>query len=140
MTGEIRVMPNWKAVGLHSFPVKVLEFEHPEFIRSFHILLVNAGRKGDAPQKWKDAIIKVIQKKKNCSDCNNYRGIVLVAHSGKEMLKMFASPLSNYCEAGGYSQRNSEEFAQRARQSTCCSPCADCKNSDELGTPPCSRA
>ena len=35
------------------------------------------------------------------SDCNNYQGISLAAHSGKVLLKMVASRLSNYCEAEG---------------------------------------
>ena len=58
-------------------------------------------RTGDVPQQWKDATIKVLHKKKDRSDCNNYRGISLVAHSGKVPLHMVASRLSNYYEAEG---------------------------------------
>ena len=58
-------------------------------------------RTGEVPQRWKDATIKVLYKKKDHSDCNNYRGISLVAHSGKVLLTMVASRLSNYCEAKG---------------------------------------
>ena len=58
-------------------------------------------RTGEVPQRWKDATIKVLYKKKDHSDCNNYRGISLVAHSGKALLKMVASRLRNYCEAKG---------------------------------------
>ena len=46
-----------------------------------------------------DATIKVLHKKEDRSDCNNYRGISLVAHSCKVLLKMVASRLSKYCEA-----------------------------------------
>ena len=50
-----------------------------------------------------DATIKVLHKKKDCSDCTNYRGISLDAHSGKVLLKMVASRLinSNYSETTG---------------------------------------
>ena len=54
---------------------------------------------GEVPQQWKDATIKVLHKKKDHSDCNNYQGVSLVAHSGKVLLKMVASHLGNYCEA-----------------------------------------
>ena len=58
-------------------------------------------RTGEVPQQWTDAIINVLHKKKDRSDCNNYQGISLVAHSGKVLLKMVASRLNNYCEAKG---------------------------------------
>ena len=41
MTGVIRGMPNWKAVGPDSLPAKVLKHDHPEFIRYFHNLIAN---------------------------------------------------------------------------------------------------
>ena len=77
----------------------MLKLDHPEFIRHFHSLLVNdVWSTGQVPQQWKDATIKFLHKKKDRSDCNNYRGISLVAHSGKVLRKMVASRLSNYCE------------------------------------------
>ena len=100
MTGVIRGMPNLKAVGPDSLPAEVLKLDHPEFIRYFQNLLVNVCSTGEVPQ-WKDGTIKVLHKKKDRSDCNNCRGISLVAHSGKVLLKMVASRLSNYCEAKG---------------------------------------
>ena len=92
MMGVIWGLPGWKAVGPDSLPAEVLKLDHPEFIRYFHNLLVNVWSTGEVPQQWKDATIKVLHKKKDRSDCNNYRGISLVAHSGKVLLKMVASP------------------------------------------------
>ena len=34
------------------------------------------------PQLWKDAVIQVLHKKKDPTDCGNYRGISLVLHAG----------------------------------------------------------
>ena len=93
-------MPTWKEVGPDSLPAELLKL-HPEIIRCFHNLLVIVWRTGDMPQRWKDATIKVLHKKKDHSDCNNYRGISLVAHSVKVLLKMVAHRLSNYGKAGG---------------------------------------
>ena len=66
--------------------------------RALFIQNVNVWSTGEVPQQWKDATIKVLHKKKDRSDWNNYRGITLVAHSGKVLLKMVATRLS-YCEA-----------------------------------------
>ena len=38
-------------------------------------------------------------KKKDWTECGNYRGISLVAHAGKVLLKIVATRLSAYCEA-----------------------------------------
>ena len=42
----------------------------------------------------------MIHKKKDRTECGNYRGISLVAHAGKILLKIIARPLSEYCERG----------------------------------------
>ena len=133
-------MPNWKAVGPDSLQAEVLKLDHPEFIRYLHDLLVNAWSTGDVPQPWKDATIKVLHKTKDRSDCNNYQGISLVAHSDKVSLKMVLSCLSNYRKAKGVLPEEQCGFAQHVRQSTCCSSCADRKNSDERGKSPCTCA
>ena len=44
-------------------------------------------------------MIKVLHKKKDRAECGNYRGISLVAHAGKVLLKIVATRLSAYCEA-----------------------------------------
>ena len=53
------------------------------------------------PQQWKDAIIMVLHKKKDRTECGNYRGISLVAHAGKILLKIIARRLREYCERVG---------------------------------------
>ena len=37
----------------------------------------------EVPQRWRDAVIKVLHKKKDRTECSNYRGISLVAHAGQ---------------------------------------------------------
>ena len=47
----------------------------------------------------RDAIIKVLHKTKDRTDCKNYRGISLVvAHAAKGLSKIVASRLTNCCE------------------------------------------
>ena len=50
------------------------------------------------PQQWKDAIIMSLHKNKDRTECGNYRGISLVAHAGKVLLKIIARHLSGYSE------------------------------------------
>ena len=44
------------------------------------------------------AIIKVLRKKKDTTECGNYRGISLVAHASKILLKIIARRLNDYYE------------------------------------------
>ena len=53
------------------------------------------------PQHWKYATITVLHKKKDRTECGNYRGISLVTHAGKILLKIIARRLSEYCERMG---------------------------------------
>ena len=53
------------------------------------------------PQQRKYAIVMVLHKKKDRTECGNYRGISLVAHAGKILLKIIARHLSEYCERVG---------------------------------------
>ena len=48
----------------------------------------------------KTPIIKVLHKKDRI-ECGNYRGISLVVHAGKILLKIIARRLSDYCERLG---------------------------------------
>ena len=94
-------MSNWKEVGQDSIPAEPLKLDHPEIIRRFHNLIVSVWRTGHVPQQWKYATIKALHKKKYRSECNTYLGISRAAHSGKVLLKIVASRLSNYCKAVG---------------------------------------
>ena len=53
------------------------------------------------PQQWKYAIIMVLHKMKDRTECGSYRGISLVAQAGKILLEIIARRLSEYCERVG---------------------------------------
>ena len=55
----------------------------------------------EGPQQWKYVIMMVLHKKKDRTECGNYRGISLVAHAGKILLNTIARRLSEYCERVG---------------------------------------
>ena len=68
------------------------------------------------PQQWKEAIIMVLHKKKDRTECGNYRGISLVAHAGEIQLKILARRLSEYYERVGILPE--EECGFRPNRST----------------------
>ena len=73
----------------------------PPCARDCSILTFVFGGGGEVPQQGKDAIITVLHKKKDGTECGNYRGISLVEHAGKILVKAIARRLSEYCERVG---------------------------------------
>ena len=99
----VRAMANWKAPGADSLPVELLNLDDPTrepvVLRHFDAIFVRVWRGEEIPQEWKNATIKVLYKKSDQSACNNFRGISLVSHAGKVLLKIVANRLSDFCEA-----------------------------------------
>ena len=87
-------MANNKAVGPDGLPVELLKVLVDEGdsnnLASFYEIVVAVWRRGRVPQQWKDATIKVLNKKRDRTECGKYRGISLVAHAGKVLLKVIA--------------------------------------------------
>ena len=82
---------------------------------AFHII-VAVWMTGEVPQEWKDATIKVLHKKKDRTRCSNYRGLSLVAHAGKVLLKIMANRLGHFCEEAGILRE--EQCGFRPQRST----------------------
>ena len=69
-----------------------------EILLAFHGTTVSVWMTGKVPQEWKDATIEVLHKKKDRTECSNYRGLSLVAHAGKILLKNVPNRLGDFCE------------------------------------------
>ena len=98
----LRSMGKSKAVVPDELPVELLKLGlHHDLtiLRDFHQIIIRVWREGKVPQRWRDAVIKVLHKKKDRTECGNYRGISLVAHAGKVLLKIVAKRRGDYCEA-----------------------------------------
>ena len=100
----IRSLTNRKAVGPDGVSVELFKItlngDHALRLRLLDIV-VRIMRGGEVPQQWKDAIIMLLHKKKDRTEYGNYRGISLVAHAGKMLLKAISRHLSEYCERVG---------------------------------------
>ena len=101
----LRSMANGKAMGPDELPAELLKLglsdSSHEILLAFHDIIVAVWMTGEVPQEWKDATIKVLHKKKDRPECSNYRGLSLVAHAGKVLLKIVANRLGDFCEEAG---------------------------------------
>ena len=116
----LRSMVNGKAIGPDELPAELLKLgfsdSSHEILLAFHGIIVAVWMTGEVPQEWKDATIKVLHKKRDRTECSNYRGLSLVAHAGKVLLKIVANrPGDFYEEAGIISE---EQCGFRPQRST----------------------
>ena len=73
-------MANAKAIGPDGLLAELLKLGLQQ---ELHRLTTLIWREGNAPQQWKDAVITVLHKKGDNTECGNYRGTSLVSHVGK---------------------------------------------------------
>ena len=100
-------------------PIEILKLglDHcPTVLREFHHVITRIWREEKVSQRWCDAVIKVLHKLKDRTECGNYHGFTLVSHMGNVLLKIDAKRLSDYCEPKGFLQE--EQCGFRPRRST----------------------
>ena len=100
----MKAMANARVVGPDGLPAELLKLglqQDQTILLEFHRLTTLIWREGKVSQQWKDAVITVLHKKGDKTECGNYRGISLVSHAGKVILKVVTRRLSAYCEAKG---------------------------------------
>ena len=98
----MKEMANAKAVGQDGLPAELLKLglqQNRTILRELHRLTILIWRQGKVPQQWKYAVLTVLYKKGDNTKCGNYRGIPLVSHAGKFLLKVVARRLNAYCKA-----------------------------------------
>ena len=91
LTDAICSLANGKAVGLDGVSVELFKITlngDPALRRRLLDIVVRICRGSQVSQQWKDAIIMVLHKKKDRTECGNYMGISLVAHADKILLKI----------------------------------------------------
>ena len=96
----MKAMASTKAVGPNGLPAELLKLglqQDRTILLELHRLTTLIWREGKVPQQSKDAVITVLHKKGDKTECENYRGISLVSHASKVLLKVVARRLSAYC-------------------------------------------
>ena len=100
----MKAMRNANAVGPDDLPTELLKFKLQQdqtILLELHRFTTLTWREGKVPQQWKGAVITILHKKGDKTECGNYRGISLVSHAGKVLLKVATRRLSAYYEAKG---------------------------------------
>ena len=100
----MKSMANERAVGPDGLPAELLKLglqQDRTILLEFNRLTTLIWGEGKFPQQWKNAVITVLHKKGDKTECGNYRGISLVSHADKVLLKVVTRRLSVYCEAKG---------------------------------------
>ena len=100
----MKAMANAEAVGPDDLLAELLKLGLQQdwtILLELHRLTTLIWREGKIPQQWKDAVITVLHKNGDKTECGNYGGISLVSHAGKVLLKVVARRLGAYCEAKG---------------------------------------
>ena len=100
----MKAMADAKAVGPDGLPAELLKLglqQDRTILLELHRPTTLIRREGKVPQQWKDAVITVLHKNGDKTECGNYRGISLVSHAGEVLFKVVARRLSVYCEAKG---------------------------------------
>ena len=116
----LRSMANGKAMGPDELPAELLKLglsnSSNEILLAIHDITVAVWIAREVLQEWKYATITVLHNKKDRTECSNYRGLSLVAHAGKVLLKIVANRLGNVCEEAGILRE--EQWGFRPQRST----------------------
>ena len=100
--GEVALAPrrmaNAKAMGPDNLPAELLKLggrASSRLLAAFHGIILRIWQKRTVAQLRKAAVIQVLHKTEDPTECGNYRGISLVAHAGKVFLNIVALRLGS---------------------------------------------
>ena len=109
----MKAMKNAKAVEPDGLSVELLKLglqQDRAVLMELHRLMTLIWREGKVPQQWKHTVITVPHKNSEKTKSENFRGISLVFHADKVLLKVVARRLSDYCEAKGLLPEEQRRF------------------------------
>jgi len=94
----IRNLKRIKTPGTDNINAELLQAEGPQMTQRIHDLILNIWRSERTPNEWNKSIICPIYKKREKSECSNYRGISLLNTAYKILATVINSRLTTYAE------------------------------------------
>ena len=94
----IKKLKNNKAAGNDSIPAELLKYGGVELTFKIYKLVCAIWKNETIPENWKESIIIPIFKKGDKTDCNNYRGISLLATCYKVLSNVIQARLTPFAE------------------------------------------
>ena len=89
----VKQMNNNKASGPDGIPAEAYKFGGPDLTARVHSLLLRIWEEETLPDDLKNAVITILFKKGDKSDCGNYRGIALLSSAGKILARVLLNRL-----------------------------------------------
>ena len=98
----IKLLSSGKAPGLDAIPAEIYKAGGPPVAEKLTELFHIMWRKEAIPQKFKDAtIIHLFKRKGNPQICDNHRGISLLSIAGKILARVLLNRLNEHLERSG---------------------------------------
>lgn len=115
----ICAMAKCEAVGSASLPVEIMKIlpdkGNSTTLGDFYATIAAGWRGWSVPQRWKDALRKVLHSKTCSMECGSYCSISLVVHASKVLLKTIVGRFSKYYGWEGILRGNSGALNPSAR-------------------------
>ena len=117
----IKAMANAKGVGPDGLPAELLKLglqQDRTILLELHRLTTLIWREGKVPQQWKDAVITVLHKKGDKTECRTYRGISLCRTRVRFSLKWVPGDSALTVKRRDCYRRSSSDFDRITRPRT----------------------
>ena len=119
--------------GPDSLPAELLKMDTQNLSATSTTYLSMFGERETSLSSGKMQLLRSFIKRRIALIATTTEGFRLLPIEAKYCYKWSRPASAIIARPKGYSPRNSAAFAPRDLQWTCCSSCADCKNSDEPG-------
>jgi hypothetical protein len=93
---EIAIGKFYKSPGTDQIQAELIKAGGETLHSEIHKLICSVWNKEELPQQWKESIIVPIYKKRDKTDCNNYRGISLLSTAYKILPNILLARLTPY--------------------------------------------
>ena len=94
----IDTLKSHKSPGIDQIPAELIKAGGRTICLEIHKLITSIWKKKKLPKEWKVSIIVPIHKKRDKTDCNNYRGISLLPITYKLLSNILLSRLIPYAK------------------------------------------
>jgi len=91
-------LKNHKSPGIDQIPAELIKAGGRTVCGAIHKLIISIWNKEELPEEWKESTIVPIYRKVNKTDCNNYRGILLLPTTYKILSNILLLRLIPYAE------------------------------------------
>ena len=96
MVRAIKGLKDGKAPGGDGIPAEVWKYGGANLFNTLHKWIIKIWEEGHVPPVWKDANIGTIYKKRDRTECGNFRGISLLSAAGKIFARILLNRLSSH--------------------------------------------